>query len=177
MGLEGPAGGVDISAYLCQGRHREGVRKCVSHAPSSSSPNLTPKSAGLPGGPKELLTGERTKLAKGKPGEAEAQPGPHPTREAPRYQPCPTPTCHLPDPWGPGPPSCWVCSRDAPAAVSQNTESQSCPRIRLGGAEPALALGGAAAVRFGAVWSHFSHPPAALPLTLHSSPRHPPWSC
>ena len=48
-------------------------------APSSSSPNLTPKSAGLPGGPKELLISERTRLAEGKLGEAGVQPGLHAT--------------------------------------------------------------------------------------------------
>lgn len=42
-------------------------------------PNLTPKSAGLPGGPKELLMSERTRLAEGKLGEAGVQPGLHAT--------------------------------------------------------------------------------------------------
>ena len=89
LGLEGPAGGGGVSAHLCQGRHPAGVRKCASHAPSSSTSNLTPKSAGLPRDPKKLLMGERTRLAEGKPGEVGAQPGPQATQEAPRYQPCP----------------------------------------------------------------------------------------
>ena len=59
-------------------------------------PNLTPKSAGLPGGPKELLIGERTRLAEGKPGEA-GPPRTPPHLRGPSLPALPCP--HLPSAW------------------------------------------------------------------------------
>lgn len=84
--------------------------------------------------------GERTRLTEGKPGEAGVQPGLHPTwRGSSVLQPCPAPTCHLPGPWVPVPPAAGFVTHDAPAAVSQNTEShRAAPGSGLGVAEPAL---------------------------------------
>ena len=86
--------------------------------------------------------------------------------------PCPTPTCHLPGPWGSAPhPSCWVCSCDAPAAMSQNTESQGHPRVRVGGADPTVQEE-EEAMGFGTGRPHFSH----LPSCTLKIPLPPPCS-
>lgn len=136
-GPEGPAGGV--STHWCQRRHQAGIRKCMFQALPFSSPVLTPKSAGFPMGLKELLMGREGQTGGGQAWEAGAQPGPHPTPFERSL--CASPALP-PLAICPGSPSCWVCSRDAPSAVSQRRGSLGRLEDGIRGAECCSSGGG-----------------------------------
>ena len=88
---------------------------------SPDSPGLTPKPAGRPGGLRELLMGCEVQTGGGPAWEGWG-PARTPALCHARGPPVPALPCpHLPSAWSLGSwsPSCWICSRDAPAAVSQ----------------------------------------------------------
>ena len=111
------------------------------YVPSSplSSPVLTPKPAGFPMGLKELLMGREDQTGGGQAWEAGAQPGPHPTPFERSL--CASPALP-PLAICPGSPSCWVCPRDAPSAVSQRRGSLGRLEDGIRGAESCSSGGG-----------------------------------
>ena len=143
-------------------------------APLPSSPGQTPEPAGLPRNLRNSRWGWRTRQAEGKPGEAEPSqaPAPPPLR-GPSVPTLPTqpPPCHLPVPWGPGPPAAKLAHVMPPSAVSQKEGSTEPPAAGVGGAEPAkLQLRGGLLW----VWGSVATFPPLLPAPLTCLPPPPP---
>lgn len=120
-GLEGSGRRGGVSQSTCA---RAGPRQCQKML-SPDSPGLTPKSAGLPRGLREILMGCEVQTGGGPAwegwGPARTPALCHARGPSVPALPCP----HLPSAWSLGSwsPSCWVCSRDVPSAVRRQSHS------------------------------------------------------